>query len=96
LMGVCFLTLFRIRRTAQRTPTLNWLVDYTLMVEIAILGFLTSGAFLGFVYLDLIYQMIGMTVVLKMLLRKELQELSANPVAQQGLMEHLDTMAVTV
>lgn len=95
LMGACFLTLFRIRRAAQRTPTLNWLVDYTLMVEIAILGFLTSGAFLGFVYLDLIYQMIGMTVVLKMLLRKELQELSANPVEQQGSMEHLDAMAVT-
>lgn len=73
----------------------NWLVDYTLMVEIAILGFMTSGAFLGFVYLDLIYQMIGMTVVLKMLLRKELQALSARQVIKEGSAEHLEEVAVT-
>jgi hypothetical protein len=42
------------------------------MVETALLGFMTSGAFLGFVYLDLIYQMIGTVAVLKILLRKEL------------------------
>jgi putative inorganic carbon (hco3(-)) transporter len=95
LMGTCFLTLLGIRRAARRVPAVNWLVDYTLMVEIAILGFLTSGAFLGFVYLDLIYQMIGMTVVLKMLLRKEMNELSANQVIEKGFVEHLEEVAVT-
>lgn len=95
LVGSCFLTLLRIRRAARRMPVVNWLVDYTLMVEIAILGFMTSGAFLGFVYLDLIYQMIGMTVVLKMLLRKELQALSARQVIKEGSAEHLEEVAVT-
>ena len=32
-----------------------------------------SGAFLGFIYLDLIYQIIGTIIVLKALLRIELQ-----------------------
>ena len=41
------------------------------MIEVSILGFLISGAFLGFVYLDVIYQMIGLVVVLKVLLRCE-------------------------
>jgi hypothetical protein len=41
------------------------------MVEVAIIGFMVSGAFLGFVYLDVIYQMIGTTVVLKMIFRRE-------------------------
>jgi uncharacterized membrane protein len=41
------------------------------MVEVAIIGFMVSGAFLGFVYLDVIYQMIGTTVVLKMIFRQE-------------------------
>jgi len=95
LVGTCFLTLLRIRRAARRVPEINWLVDYTLMIEIAILGFMTSGAFLGFVYLDLIYQMIGMTVVLKMLLHKELNELSANQVSERGSEDHLERVAVT-
>jgi len=37
------------------------------MIEVSILAFMVSGAFLGFVYLDVIYQMIGITVVLKSL-----------------------------
>jgi putative inorganic carbon (HCO3(-)) transporter len=76
LLASCFFTLFRIRRIARKVPEANWLVDYSLMIEIALLGFLTSGAFLGFVYLDLIYQIIGITAVLQVLLRKELEALS--------------------
>ena len=72
LAGNCFWTLLRIRRAARRIPEISWLADYTLMVETAMLAFMASGAFLGFVYLDLIYQMIGTTVVIKMLFRTEL------------------------
>ena len=77
LLASCFYTLLRIRKIASRIPKLTWLVDYTLMVEISLLGFLTSGAFLGFVYLDLVYQMIGTVAVLKILLRKELAALES-------------------
>ncbi len=72
LMASCFLSLLRVRRKARRIPEASWLVDYTLMTEVALLAFMTRGAFLGFVYLDLIYQMIGTVAVLKILLRKEL------------------------
>jgi len=41
----------------------TYLVQYTHMIEVSILAFMVSGAFLGFVYLDVIYQMIGITVV---------------------------------
>jgi len=41
------------------------------MIEIGLLAFMISGAFLGFVYLDLIYQIIGTVVVLKILFRQE-------------------------
>jgi putative inorganic carbon (hco3(-)) transporter len=74
LVGSCFWSLWRIRITARKLPSAHYLVDYTNMVEVSILGFMVSGAFLGFVYLDVIYQMIGMTIVLKMLLRTEVRE----------------------
>lgn len=71
----CFWSLWRIRRRVRHLPSANYLVAYSDMVEVSILGFMVSGSFLGFVYLDVIYQMIGTTVVLKMLLRKEFAEL---------------------
>jgi putative inorganic carbon (hco3(-)) transporter len=74
LMASCLWTLFRVRRAAQKIPRARSLIVYCLMVETSILAFLVSGAFLGVVYLDVIYQMVGLTIVLKMLFRKELQE----------------------
>jgi hypothetical protein len=71
----CFWSLWSIRRQARHIPSAHYLVAYTDMIEVSILGFMVSGAFLGFVYLDVIYQMIGTTVVLKVLLRKELAAL---------------------
>lgn len=67
----CFWSLWRLRVAARAIPNATYLVNYSHMVEVAIIGFMVSGAFLGFVYLDVIYQMIGTTVVLKMIFRQE-------------------------
>lgn len=72
-IGLCFVSLWKIRRTVRALPNAWWLVDYCHMIEISMLGFLTSGAFLSFVYLDVIYQMIATVIVLKLLLRQEIQ-----------------------
>jgi putative inorganic carbon (HCO3(-)) transporter len=95
LIGSCFLSLFRVRHAARRVPEAAWLVDYTLMVEIAMMGFMSSGAFLGFVYLDLIYQMIGITVVLKMLLRKELSAVRSASTSEESSMASLEEVALS-
>jgi len=71
LIGSCYWSLWRVRVAARSITAANYLIPYTQMVEVSILGFLISGAFLGFVYLDVIYQMIGLVVVLKVLLRCE-------------------------
>src|SRR5580704_3184812 len=72
LIGICFLTLYRIGRAARRIPDGQWLMYYAWMIQISILAFMAAGAFLGFVYLDLIYEMIGAVVVLKILYAGEL------------------------
>jgi len=58
----------------RELPSVSWLVDYTHMIEISILAFMVSGAFLGFVYLDVIYQMVATVVVIKILFRKSVSE----------------------
>jgi len=83
LIGSCYWSLWRVRIASRSIPTANYLVPYTQMVEVSILGFMVSGAFLGFVYLDVIYQMIGLVVVLKVLLRSERQTYLETPLPQQ-------------
>jgi len=83
LIGSCYWSLWRVRVGARSIPTASYLVPYAHMVEVSILGFMVSGAFLGFVYLDVIYQMIGLVVVLKVLLRSERRAYLQTPLPQQ-------------
>src|SRR5579884_8833 len=73
IIASCYLSLWKIRRVVRSLPSAHWLTDYSSMIEISILGFLTSGAFLGFVYLDVIYQMVAIVIVLKVLFRQEVE-----------------------
>jgi putative inorganic carbon (hco3(-)) transporter len=84
LMASCFWTLFRIRLGVRRIPEAHWLNNYSFMTEAALLGFMVSGAFLGVVYLDVCYQMIGITVILKMLYRQELVDSAQRGVPEDG------------
>jgi len=90
ILACCFFTLARTRFAARRLPRARWLVDYTLMVEIGLLAFMTSGAFLGFAYLDLLYQMVGLTAVLKILLRQEVIAARAETATSLGDVEVLE------
>ena len=47
------------------------MVNYTHMIEAALIGYLVSGAFLGLGYFDLFYQIASTTIVLKILFRQE-------------------------
>lgn len=85
LIGFCFLTLYRIGRAARKIPGGQWMKYYAWMMQISILAFMTSGAFLGFVYLDVIYEMIGAVVVLKVLYSSELARLVSNPASESAV-----------
>ncbi len=84
LIVSCYWSLWRVRIVARSIPTANYLVPYAHMVEVSILGFMVSGAFLGFVYLDVIYQMIGLVVVLKVLLQNERRAYLETPIPRQN------------
>jgi probable O-glycosylation ligase (exosortase A-associated) len=71
LVVSCWISLFRLRRIAQRTPATQWIVPYTHMIEVSLFGFLVSGAFLGLANFDLYYQLVAMVIILKILWHKE-------------------------
>jgi probable O-glycosylation ligase (exosortase A-associated) len=93
LLLLCFNTLRRTRDMARRLPGATWLIEYTFMIETALLAFITSGAFLGFAYLDIIYQMIGTVAVLKILLRQEIRAMYAESATEESSTDVLEEVA---
>jgi probable O-glycosylation ligase (exosortase A-associated) len=76
MIGSSIWSLSKLRRTVRYVPSAQWVVNYAHTIEVSILGFMISGATLGFVYLDLIYEMIATVVVLKVLFEKEILALA--------------------
>ena len=73
LVGSCWASLLSLRRRAGRSPSNQWIVPYTHMIEVSLFGFLVSGAFLGFANFDLFYQLVAMVIILKVIYEKEMQ-----------------------
>jgi probable O-glycosylation ligase (exosortase A-associated) len=71
------MSLHRLRREYSRWPEMRWVSDYADMIQIALIGYVTSGAFLGRSNFDLYYHLVAATVILKVLARDEAWRLTA-------------------
>jgi putative inorganic carbon (HCO3(-)) transporter len=72
LLASAFYSLLQIRRRASLLPSTQWIIPYSQMLEIALLAFMISGAFLELANFDLFYQLIAAVAILKILFRREL------------------------
>jgi putative inorganic carbon (HCO3(-)) transporter len=73
LLGSCLWSLRALRRKISGMPEshMQWMVPYSHMIEVSLLGYMVSGAFLGRAYFDLHYQLIATTIILRVLFRRE-------------------------
>jgi putative inorganic carbon (hco3(-)) transporter len=76
LIGVCMLSLRKLRKLVRDAPPLLWIAPYANGLEGGFYAFLVSGAFLGRAYFDLFYQLVACTIILKLLYRVERLHLS--------------------
>jgi probable O-glycosylation ligase (exosortase A-associated) len=76
LIGSCMWSAFRVKRIFRRIDRDHWLVMYANMIIASLVAYASSGAFLGFAYFDLFYQIVATTIILKYLAKKEIQESS--------------------
>ena len=95
LVGSCWVSLARLKRKAQRSPSNQWIVSYTQMIQISLLGFLVSGAFLGLANFDLFYQLVAMVILLKILWRSEAPPASTIPTADSEPIDVTEESLVT-
>jgi probable O-glycosylation ligase (exosortase A-associated) len=76
LMGLAFLSFSGIARDVRSIPELGWLGRYAKAMQVGMIGYLVSGAFLNLAYFDLIYLYIGLIAIF----RREIREFRvANP-----------------
>jgi probable O-glycosylation ligase (exosortase A-associated) len=84
LVGFCFLTLRRIRRTAQkRGEGQRWLAEYAWAIQIGLIGYLVAGTFLDVAYFSLLYAFVALAVVM----RRELDERAGEKQASEVIRE---------
>ncbi len=95
LLGCCWRTLRRLRARARKIPSLGWTVSYSHMLEASLLGYLVSGAFLPRAYFDFYFQLIAMTIILKVLSRREVALEAAAPEPAPLIADVAEEVAVT-
>ena len=73
LLASCILSARRLRKRAMTNSALTWIASYAQIVELGILAYMVSGAFLGRAYFDLYLQLVAILITLKILYRKEVR-----------------------
>jgi len=70
----CLMTLFSLRQRTFSVPHLKWISVYADIVFVSLIGFLVTGAFLGFADFDLYYQFVACVCILKILYIREMAD----------------------
>jgi putative inorganic carbon (HCO3(-)) transporter len=77
ILGSAIVSLQGLRGRYARWPAMRWVADYADMLQISLVGYVTSGAFLGRANFDLYYHLIAATIILKSLAKREAWRLTA-------------------
>jgi O-antigen ligase len=80
VLGGCFYGLWTMRRRVRGQPAFTWVVNYSNMLEICLLGYVVSGAFLPRAYFDLWFQLVASAALLKILYKQEISALATEQV----------------
>lgn len=72
LLGSSLASLANLRRHARLLPSAQWMIPYTYMLQLSLMAYMISGAFLELGYFDLFYQVVASVILLKILYQREL------------------------
>jgi probable O-glycosylation ligase (exosortase A-associated) len=69
-----FLSLRRLARVSQKNPSLQWVYNYSQMLQASFAAYVVCGAFLSMSYFDLFYHLVAIVIILKKLVLVHEQE----------------------
>jgi putative inorganic carbon (HCO3(-)) transporter len=87
VLGGTFYTLRTMRRRVRGQPSFAWVTNYSNMLEICLLAYVVSGAFLPRAYFDLWFQLAAAAALLKILYKQELSSAVTEQVADSASSE---------
>jgi probable O-glycosylation ligase (exosortase A-associated) len=67
LVVTAFLTLRRLKRVSRTDPELQWVYNYSQMLQASFAAYVVCGAFLSMSYFDLFYHLVAIVIILKKL-----------------------------
>ena len=71
-------------RLARNIPEMKWIGDLASMLQVSLIGYGVSGAFLGLAYFDYYYHLIAITLITWSLARKAPETDAARAAANRG------------
>jgi len=83
-----FLTLRRLKRVSRDDPALQWVYDYSQMLQASLAAYVVCGAFLSMSYFDLFYHLVAIVIILKKLVlvhEHERERTKTQPMLQPAL-----------
>jgi probable O-glycosylation ligase (exosortase A-associated) len=75
----------RIKRMVKHDSETKWAADLASMVQVSLVGYASSGAFLGLAYFDLYYTLVAVMVICKLLVEKQLAVDKSAEMVPQGV-----------
>jgi probable O-glycosylation ligase (exosortase A-associated) len=86
LIASSFLTLRRLKRVSRSDPSLQWVYNYSQMLQASLAAYVVCGAFLSLSYFDLFYHLVAIVIILKKLvLVHEQERTKTQPLLQPAL-----------
>ena len=73
LLASCILSARRLQKQVANNTAVSWIATYAQMVEVGVLAYMVSGAFLGRAYFDLYFQLVAILILLKIMYKKEVR-----------------------
>lgn len=64
----------RLRRTTKNLPEFEWVYNLASMVRVSLIGYATGGLFLGLQYFDLYYHLVAITVILLLVVQRDMRD----------------------
>ena len=77
LIASTFVSLRYVIHVTKHRPDQLWINDCAKMVEVSLVGYAVSGAFLSMSYFDLFYHLVAITVLLKVFVRRSVAVVAA-------------------
>jgi putative inorganic carbon (HCO3(-)) transporter len=78
IWALVFLEARKIKKLSKGNEELRWVVTLVTMIQVGLIAYMTSGAFLGMSYFDLPYHYMSIVVIAGLITRKVIQEETEN------------------